>query len=102
MSVRYLYEKPEVERFCSWCAEPIRRNICKTADGRLWHYGCLMNAKDTHYQCPECWADFDGTEANFEESTVADGNDWKRSRKALCSHCGAQVSFHDREGVIEI
>ena len=37
-----------------------------------------------------------------EEGTAVDGNDWKRSRKALCPHCGAQVSFPRQEGVIEI
>ena len=103
MSLRRFYSTlPVQSRQCSWCQDPILRNIDQDKDGRLYHHGCLLTARETQYECLECYAHFNGTEANFEEGTAVDGNDWKRSRKTLCPHCGAPVSFHGQEGVIEI
>ena len=103
MSLRKLYSSLPVQaRQCTWCQQPILRNIDQDKDKRLYHHGCLLTARETYYECQECYAHFDGTQANFEEGTVPEGNDWKPSRKAFCPHCGAQVQTHSQQGVIEI
>ena len=65
MSVRHLYQAiPESQRICSFyrCQQPILRNITKTEDGRIWHYGCLMTARDQKFYCFNCQAQLDGTQ----------------------------------------
>lgn len=97
MSVRYFYQCiPANERICSRCQHPILRNIAKTPDGRLWHYGCLNTAKDEHHQCPECYASFDGTEALVSEYETGQGDTFTMSVKFACPYCGAEVPKHNR------
>jgi hypothetical protein len=104
MSVRYLYRAlPLSQRICSWihCQNPIQRNIIRTKDGRMWHYGCLQSAKDTHYQCLECVATFDGTEVNFEEGSSGFGDDFRQQWKPQCPGCGANLRSLASQGGIE-
>lgn len=84
MSVRYLYRVlPASKRICSYwrCGTQILRNLTRTADGRLWHYGCLQSAKDDHFQCFDCNSRLDGTEVNQV--------DFDEGRKFACGNCGS-------------
>jgi len=83
MSVRYLYRVlPASKRICSYwrCQGIILRNLAKTEDGRLWHYGCLQSAKDDHFYCRNCFARLDSTQvaqADFGEGPIF-----------TCGNCG--------------
>jgi len=104
MSDRFLYRKvPLDKRVCNWihCQNPIQRNIIRTKDGRMWHYGCLQSAKDTHYQCIECVATFDGTEVNFVEGGSGYGDDFRQQWKPQCPSCGADLKSLAGQGGIE-
>jgi len=103
LNLRRLYESiPTQARICTWCNEPILRNIDQDKDGRLYHHGCLLTARETWYDCQECYARFDGTEANFEQDISCFGDDWCLHRKPFCPHCGRQVQTPSQQGVIEI
>jgi DNA-directed RNA polymerase subunit RPC12/RpoP len=67
----------------------------------MWHYGCLQSAKDTHYQCLECVATFDGTEVNFEEGSSGFGDDFRQQWKPQCPGCGANLRSLASQGGIE-
>lgn len=104
MSDRGLYKKvPLAKRVCSWihCQDPIQRNIIKSKDGRLWHYGCRNIALDTHYHCVECFATFDGTEVNFVEGGSGVGDDFRQQYKATCPSCGAELKNPNQMGAVE-
>lgn len=104
MSLRKLYESIPVEtRRCAWCHASILRNIDQDKDGRLYHHGCLLTARETRYECTECFSNFSGTEANFEDESRTEGDDFKLHRKATCPHCGSsQVKGLNQVGVIEL
>lgn len=103
MSLRKLYQSLPVQaRQCAWCSEPILRNIDQDKDLRLYHHGCLLTARETFYECLECFAHFDGTEAHFEDDSTVEGNDWSHRRKVFCPHCGVQVQSRRETGVIEV
>ena len=90
MSDRDIYTKiPLAQRCCSKCQEPIERNIARTKDGRIWHYGCLMDAKDEYHECLECFSNFDGTEASFLEGQSSYNDEYRQTRKPICPHCGS-------------
>jgi len=103
MSLRRLYSSLPVQaRQCTWCHEPILRNIDQDKDGRLYHHGCLLTARETHYECLECFSSFNGTESSFEEECRPEGEDFKFHRKSLCPHCGSSnVKGLSQVGVIE-
>ena len=104
MSDRFLYRKvPLDKRVCNWihCQSPIQRNIIRTKDGRMWHYGCLQSAKDAHYQCIDCVATFDGTEVNFVEGNSSVGDDFRQQYKATCPSCGAELKNPNQMGAVE-
>jgi DNA-directed RNA polymerase subunit RPC12/RpoP len=103
MSLRRLYNSIPIQaRHCTWCHNQIERNIATTPDGRLWHYGCLNDAKDTHYECVECFSRFDGTEACLEEIQSMRGDDFTTGRKASCPNCGSSdMKGLSQAGVIE-
>ena len=93
MSFRFLYRRiPVSERVCSYykCRSQILRNIARTSDGRIWHYGCLMNARDEQYRCLECYATFDATEASFDTKQIIRGDFMAERLQPLCPHCGSQ------------
>jgi len=104
MSDRHLYrELPPSEIICTWCHNQVERNILKTSDGRIWHYGCLNTAKDTYYECLECFSTFNGVEASLEETQITSGDEFKTGHKAWCPNCGSSnVSGLTQTGVIEI
>jgi len=55
-SLRKLYEELSLEeRICEYCGRPIRRNI-DLYQGRLYHHGCLLSAKERRYRCLCCGA----------------------------------------------
>jgi len=87
MSVRYLYRVlPASKRICSYwrCQTQILRNMSRTEDGRLWHYGCLQTAKDEYHRCQECGSTLDGTQVSLAD--YADG------QPALsCGNCGGTL-----------
>ena len=104
MSDRGLYRKvPLKQRVCSWvhCQNPIQRNIIKSKDGRLFHYGCYNNARDTHYQCSECFATYDGTEVIFVEGTSSFSDDFRQQWIPTCPGCGVHLKNLQSHGVIE-
>lgn len=89
MSVRYLYRVlPASKRVCSYwrCAQRILRNMTKTEDGRLWHYGCLQTAKDERYRCVECGSFLDGTQVSLAD--YADGKP-----TLSCGNCGSTLKM---------
>jgi predicted nucleic acid-binding Zn ribbon protein len=70
LSIRYLYRVlPASKRVCSYwrCGTIILRNLARTEDGRLWHYGCLQSAKDDHFHCLDCGANMDSTEITLTD-----------------------------------
>jgi hypothetical protein len=72
MSIRVLYRKIPVSiRICSYyqCHKSILRNIDRDKNGHLYHHGCLLSAREERWRCLECYAQFDATEASFEEIT---------------------------------
>jgi hypothetical protein len=87
LSVRYLYRVlPSSKRICSYwrCQTTILRNLTRTEDGRLWHYGCLQTAKDEQFRCLECGSTLDGTGVTY--------NDYADGRPTLgCGNCGATI-----------
>ena len=90
MSLRRLYRSIPVQaRICVWCQEPILRNIDQDKDGRLYHHGCLLTAKETFYECLECFANFDGTEATFIEGQSSFNDEYRQTRQSICPHCGS-------------
>ena|SRR3972149_7371702 len=94
MSVRYLYNTlPSSKRVCSYylCRKPILRNNAKTGDGRLWHWGCLNDARDEHFKCTDCFARFDATEASFEECERGLGDEFRQGLSPVCPFCGAPI-----------
>jgi hypothetical protein len=105
MSVRYLYKAiPVAKRSCSWppCSKSVVRNLFRTKDGRLWHYGCLNIALDTHYECLECFSSFDGTETSFEIKQFLDGEYMAERLRPICPYCGSvNVKGLSQVGVIE-
>ena len=102
MSDRYLYRRiPVAQRNCSWCQRAILRNIARTKDGRLWHYGCLMTAKDARFQCSECVGSFDGTEVTLELKQSTYGDDFRQIMKAFCPSCGGPAKSLIGQGGIE-
>jgi len=104
MSDRHIYrEIPPAQRRCSYyrCNVPIERNLFKSKDGRLWHYGCWNDARDEHFRCQKCWSSFDATEAGFEEATLSQGDEFKQAWKAKCPHCGAAVKNSSQRSMIE-
>lgn len=92
MSIRRLYKTvPVDQRVCSYYKCPsgrIRRNIARTNDGRLWHYGCLNDAHEEKYRCLECYMTFDATEASFQEGQVIHGDEIREQPKPICPNCG--------------
>lgn len=102
MSDRGLYRTiPLAQRICCFCDDPIERNLIRTKDGRLWHYGCYNTARDLHYRCTECFAGFDGTEATWEYSETSIGNEFRHGRKAVCPYCGVAVKNSSQRSMIE-
>lgn len=102
MSDRALYRTiPLAQRTCCYCQEPIQKNLLRSKDGRLWHYGCWNTARDSHYECQECYAKFDGTEANWDLSDSSHGDEFGHKRKAICPHCGAPIQNLSQRGAIE-
>ena len=104
MSDRGLYKKvPLAKRVCSWvhCQDQIQRNIIKSKDGRLWHYGCFINARDAHFQCKECFATYDGTEVNFIEGGSGRGDTFRQEWIPTCPSCGSHLKNPYAHGVIE-
>jgi hypothetical protein len=90
LSDRFLYRKiPAVKRRCTGCQEPILRNIFRGKDGRLWHYGCWNTARDQHYECLDCNAKFDATEACFVESQSCRGDEVQPTQRPVCPFCGS-------------
>jgi len=84
MSVRYLYKViPRSKRLCGYyrCKRPILRTIAKDEEGRIFHYGCLLSAREERYRCLNCHMAFDGREValdyQFGELTV------------ICPGCGS-------------
>jgi len=105
VSLRYLYRKiPQTRRICSYYRCPhkmILRNIDIDKNGRIYHHGCLMDAKDEQFQCPECWSRFDATEASFEEVQSSYNDEFKERLKPVCPHCGShQVKVLSQKSVI--
>jgi len=94
MSLRFLYVKiPASQRICSYyrCQHPILRNIARTSDGRIWHYGCLSDAREEHHKCQGCFSSFDGTEAVWSEQEVGKSDEFQMRFKLCCPNCGVQV-----------
>jgi len=84
LSIRYLYRVlPSSKRICSYwrCGTQILRNIAKTDDGRLWHYGCLQSAKDDRFHCLDCDSHQDSTEINVA--------DFGEGPIFTCGNCGS-------------
>lgn len=104
MSLRRLYQSIQTQaRICTYCQNPILRNIDQDQHGRLCHHGCLNIALDTHYECVECFSNFDGTEACLEETQTTWGDDFKTSHTVWCPNCGSSnVKGLTQKGVIEI
>jgi DNA-directed RNA polymerase subunit RPC12/RpoP len=97
MSDRVVYRKvPLAQRLCSYylCNKQIERNIARTKDGRLWHWGCLSDARDEQYRCRGCSGTFDATEAMIEEKQKFVGDSQKTLFSLSCPYCGAEVSKH--------
>lgn len=89
MSLRALYRKiPEARRLCVYCDEPILRNIDRDKDGRLYHHGCLLDARAKQYHCIECNATFDWTEATLEEAEDSFNDEFRQRKRVLCPYCG--------------
>jgi hypothetical protein len=102
MSDRALYKKvPLDKRVCSWihCQDPIKRNLIRSKDGRLWHYGCYNNARDTHFECKVCFSTYDGTEVIYVEGGV--GEDFRQQWKPTCPSCGADLKGLNQAGAVE-
>jgi hypothetical protein len=103
MSLRALYQRiPESKRTCNFyrCRNPILRNIDMDKDGRIYHHGCLMEARDERWRCLECFTVFDATEAVFEEAQKIVGDDVTEQLKVLCPGCGGSniKSLHGQMG----
>jgi hypothetical protein len=102
MSDRALYRTiPLAQRICCFCDDPIERNLLRTKDGRLWHYGCYNTARDQHFKCNECFASFDGTEAAWEDNERSVGEEFKRGKQAVCPYCGVAVRSPGQRSMIE-
>lgn len=104
MSDRALYKKlPLNRRVCSWihCQNPIERNLIKSKDGRLWHYGCYNNARDAHFSCKECLATYDGTEVVFVEGLTSGNDDFRQQWQPTCPGCGAELKNANQIGAVE-
>lgn len=98
MSFRFLYRRiPTAKRLCNYyrCQKPVRRNIDRDK-GRIYHHGCLMNAKDELFRCLECVSDFDATEANYEYKDIPVGDDVQKQVTILCPYCGSSHLRHPR------
>jgi hypothetical protein len=102
MSDRALYRSiPLLQRRCCFCEEPIQRNLLRTKDGRLWHYGCYNIARDQHFKCNECFSNFDGTEVTWEDSETSVGEEFRPGRKAVCPHCGIELKSPSQRSLIQ-
>jgi hypothetical protein len=92
LSSRFLYRKIRPEkRLCSYyrCQMSILRNIARTKDGRLWHWGCLETALDEQYRCLDCYGTFDATEVVLEEKQKFVGDSQKTLFSLACPNCGS-------------
>ena len=92
MSIRALYQKiPESKRTCSYylCRHPILRNIDIDKGGRIYHHGCLLDAREEKHRCLECFNVFDATEASFEEAQKIQGDEISEELKPICPSCGS-------------
>lgn len=97
MSIRVLYRKiPVSNRICSYyqCHKPILRNIDRDKNGHLYHHGCLLSAREERWRCLECYAQFDATEASFEEITDSRQGEFRERIRVLCPHCGCRNLRH--------
>lgn len=92
MSVRVLYKQVSAsQRPCSYyqCRKPILRNIAQDKKGRLYHYGCLLDAQEERYRCLECFGQFDATEVAVEAETVMQREGYMReTMRPRCPFCG--------------
>jgi hypothetical protein len=91
LSFRFLYRKLRAQqRTCSFCNEPILRNIIRAKNGELYHYGCYQTAKDEQYQCLECYSRFDRTEAALQTKQLVKGeNEMFEASEPVCPNCGS-------------
>jgi len=93
MSDRIVYRNvPLQQRICSYhlCHKPIIRNIARTKEGRLWHWGCLQSARDKQYKCLDCYGTFDATQAILEEKQKLCGDDIKELFGLICPICSSR------------
>lgn len=93
MSLRRLYRAvPVAERLCSYyrCGRPIRRNLDRSKDDRLWHHGCLEAALDESWRCRNCYTTFNALEAVFAEAQIIKGDEMHTVLHPECPHCGSQ------------
>jgi hypothetical protein len=67
----------------------VLRNIDRDKDGRIYHHGCLMDARDERHRCLECFATFDATEAAFEEAQKFKDGLFSEGLKPICPFCGS-------------
>jgi len=91
MSVRALYRKiPESKRTCNYylCRDPILRNIDIDKDGRIYHHGCLLDAREEQWRCLECYQVFNVTECGFVEAQKVVGDEISEIQKPVCP-CGS-------------
>jgi DNA-directed RNA polymerase subunit RPC12/RpoP len=100
-----LYRKIRADkRICNYyrCQQPILRNIDIDKQGRIYHHGCLMDAKDEKFRCNECFSTFDATEASFDQVQKWQGDDLKDAFEVVCPHCGFHLKGRNQiRGEIE-
>ena len=92
MNLRVLYRKiPVSKRICNYyrCQQPILRNIARTKNGAIYHYGCLNNALDEKWRCRECFMTFDATEVSFEEMQILKNDEFRERYRPICPGCGS-------------
>jgi len=101
MSVRALYQKiPASKRLCNYhdCPSPqILRNIDVDKNGRIYHHGCLLDAREEKYRCLECFTVFDATECGFVEAQKIAGDEISEGVKPVCP-CG---SLNVKKGLVD-
>jgi DNA-directed RNA polymerase subunit RPC12/RpoP len=93
MSLRVLYRQIQPsKRLCNYyrCQKPILRNIDRDKDGRIYHHGCLLSAKEERYSCLECFMRFDATEAAFQERLKTVGDQMQQVFRITCPGCGSE------------
>jgi hypothetical protein len=92
IKVRVLFRRiPPSQRICTYyrCAEKVQRNPDFDKQRRLYHHGCLLDARDEWFSCLDCFSSFDATEASFEEVQRSFNDDFSQRLRPTCPNCGS-------------